>query len=56
MSKRSSTVNFPLCSELRTSDCSCPIHRALGIVSCGDESPNYKALSVQLRKSYLFLT
>ena len=26
--------------------CSCPIHRG------GDKSPNYKALSVQLRKSY----
>ena len=41
--------------------CSCPflnpdksvIHRASEMVSSGDESPNYKALSVQLRKPYL---
>ena len=32
--------------------CSCPIHRALEMVSSGDESPNYKALSVQVRKPY----
>ena len=39
--------------------CSCPflnpdksvINRALAMVSSGNESPNYKALSVQLRKS-----
>ena len=55
--------------DLRTPDCSCPflnpdksgIHRALITVSSGDESPNYRsttlgteALTVQLRKSYLF--
>ena len=32
------------------------IHRALEIVSCGDESPNYRALSIQLRQSYYSLT
>ena len=29
----------------------CPIHRVPRGVLCGDESPNYKALSVQLRNS-----
>ena len=33
--------------------CSCPIHRALEIVCCSDESPNYRTLSVQLRESYI---
>ena len=40
--------------------CSCPflnpdlsgIHRALEIASIGDKSPNYKTLSVQLRKFF----
>ena len=31
--------------------CSCPIYRALATVSSDDESPNYRALTVQLRKS-----
>ena len=32
--------------------CSCPIHRALGTVSIGDKSPNYKGVNTQLRNSY----
>ena len=32
--------------------CSCPFHRATRVGACGNESPNYEALSVQLRKSY----
>ena len=36
-------------------DCSCPIHRALGTVSSGDKSPNYKRSSPQLRNSYCVL-
>ena len=43
-----------LSQDLRTPDCSCPIHRALATVSSGDLSPNYRALTVQLRKSYFF--
>ena len=31
--------------------CSCPIYRASGTGTCGDSSPNYEVLSVQLRNS-----
>ena len=33
-------------SGLTHFDCSCPMNRALGTVSCGDSSPNYRTLTV----------
>ena len=55
LAKKRTTYSFPIqiIWDLRTSGCSCPIHQASQSVLSGDESPNYNALSVQLRKSYL---
>ena len=43
-----------MCQDLRASDCSCPMNRAWETVFYGDESPNYTALTIQLRKSYVY--
>ena len=40
------TTNLPIY-------CNCPMNRALRVMLCGDESPNYEVLSIQLRKSYV---